>query len=310
MRRPFTLFSVALALAAGFTAAPAIAQDEKPAQSPTYTTPPELTTVTGHLVGPAEQKVGGGIAYFFFQNRLMELPHENPMEKVKAMSEKTVAVDQDGSFTVSMAPGNYTMVYDPTADNSEIPGPGPESMAVAKRMSREQIDARIAAIRENAEKGLPIQDGKLGEAYVVENRYVRPPLIDFGNIQLQDDNIVVINARDDKAEPIKFPAALRLRGRNGDIMEPHSPSVSEAGRYAFYDLFPQTYQVFALGTRPRPGTGDDITTPTIKDDSFVFDGTPLEHQVVVVPGRPGDNGAAAAPPPPPAGAAPARSSRR
>ena len=48
-------------------------------------------------------------------------------------------------------------------------------------------------------------------------------------LKLQDDAIVVITANDASGSPIDFPAALRLRGKNGDILEPHTPSMSDKG---------------------------------------------------------------------------------
>jgi hypothetical protein len=285
-----------------------LAQDAAPAPAgakatPAYTEPPELTKVSGHLTNADKSSAHGGVAYFIFQSRLNEIPAENPLDRVKAIAEKAVALDEGGSFTLSMAPGNYALVYDPAGDAANVPGPGAESMAMAKKMSREQVEQRIATIKQNAQSGLPIQTGKLGDAFVVENRFVRPPTVDFGDMQLQDDAIVVITANDASGNPTDAPVALRLRGKNGDIMEPHTPSMSEKGKYSFFDLQPQSYQVFALGTKPKPGMGDDITTPTVKNDQLVFDGSPIEHTVTIEPGKPGGEGEAAAPPTP-AGAKP------
>lgn len=242
---------------------------------------PEITQVSGQLVrGEGEAPVSGGVIYFVFQSRLNEIPHTNPLEKVKAMAEEAVAVDSEGSFTLKMKPGNFAMIYDPTA--TEAPSePGPESMTVMKRVSPEQVQARIAAIKENASVGLPIQNGKLGEAFVIENRFVRPPVSNYGPIQLQNPGVVTVKAVDANGELINFPATLRLRGKNGDIMEPHTPSVSTRAQYSFHDLMPQSYQVFALGTLPPPGAGDKITTPTVQNDQFIFTGDALSHEVVV-----------------------------
>lgn len=241
---------------------------------------PEVTDVSGHLIKADGSSVAGGVIYFVFQGRLNEIPHTNPLEKVKAMAEEAVSVDAGGSFTLNMKPGNFAMIYDPNA--TEVPAdPGPESMSVMKRLTKEQVQGRIAAIKENAVKGLPIQNGKLGDAFVIENRFIRPPISNFGDLQLQNNAVVTITAVDDKGELITFPATLRLRGKNGDIMEPHTPSISKRAQYSFHDLMPQSYQVFALGSLPRPGAGDEITTPTISNDQFVFTDESLTHEVVV-----------------------------
>lgn len=244
---------------------------------------PEVTTVSGQLVNADGTPVSGGVAYFVFQGRLNEIPHTNPLDKVMAMTEKAVAVDTEGSFTLRIKPGNFAMVYSPAA--TEVPAePGPESMAAMRRLSPEQVQARIAAIKENAAKGLPIKNGKLGEAFVIENRFVRPPISDFGELQLQSNAVATVKALDENDEPINFPATLRLRGKNGDIMEPHTPSINTRAQYSFHDIMPQSYQVFALGTLPRPGAGDEVTTPVVTNDQFVFTGEPLTHEVVVEPG--------------------------
>lgn len=268
-------------------------------KTPTYTEPPELTSVSGRLVNDDESQVKAGVAYFIFQSRLNELPHEGTLERVKAISEKAVAIDEGGSFTLKLAPGNYSMVYDPTGNPASVPEPGPESMAVSKKMAPEKVQTRIAAIRENAQKGLPIVNGKIGEAFVVENRFIRPPVSDFGDISLGSDDSILILANNAEGKPVDFPVALRLRGKNGDIYEPHSPSISAPGEYSFYNAMPQSYQLFALGTKPKPGAGDEITTPTIADSQFIYDGSAIEHTVKITPGEPGA-GERQAPPPPPA----------
>lgn len=241
---------------------------------------PEITVVSGQLLRPDSTPASGGVVYFLFQNRLNEIPHADSTAKITAMSEVAAAVDTEGSFTLKMKPGNFAMVYDPSA--TEVPSePGAESMAVMKRATREQVQGRIAAIKENAAKGLPIQNGKLGEMFVVENRYIRPPISNFGEISLQSNSAVTVKAVDENGELIGFPATLRLRGKNGDIMEPHTPSVSTRAQYSFHDLMPQSYQVFALGSMPRPGAGDEVTTPTVSNDQFLFAGDPVVQEVVV-----------------------------
>lgn len=246
--------------------------------------PPELSSISGHLVDKDGKSVtnGGGV-YFVFQNRLNEIPHAGSLAKAKAISETSVALDNEGSFTLKLKPGNFAIIYDPKAEKDSLGEPGPESMAVLKKLSSDQVKSKIEAIKENATKGLPISNGKLEDAFVVENFYVRPPVSDFGDIQLQDDGAVKIVAKTENNETIDFPATLRLRGKNGDIMEPHTPSVSNKGEYVFYDILPQSYQVFALGTLPKPGAGDEITTPTIKNDQFIYTGEPLDHEVIVTP---------------------------
>src|SRR5690606_4582181 len=123
--------------------------------------------------------------------------------------------------------------------------------------------------------------GMLESAYVIENRFVRPPASSFGIIQLQSDAIVTIKAVTEDGELINFPATLRIRGKNGDILEPHTPGVNRRAQDDFHDIMPQSYQVFSLGTLPRPGAGDTITTPTVTNDQFIFVGDPLTHEVIV-----------------------------
>lgn len=241
---------------------------------------PEMTQVTGQLLQSSGAPVSGGVVYFVFQNRLNEIPHTNPLDKIKAMTEIAATVDSQGTFTLKMKPGNFAMVYDPSGTDAPSE-PGPESMASLQRLTPEQVQARIAAIKENAAKGLPIENGKIGDAFVIENRFVRPPVTDFGELPLQNSASVTVKALDGNGELINFPATLRLRGKNGDIMEPHTPSISKRALYEFHDLMPQSYEVFALGTRPRPGAGDEITTPTINNSQLIFAGDAMEHEVVV-----------------------------
>lgn len=248
--------------------------------------PPELTEVSGKLMVAPDEPTTGGVAYFIFQRRLMEIPHENPLEKIRAMREATAEVDRDGSFTLTMQPGNFALVFEPGVEaEEELFEPGEESMAAARqRLTPDQIRDRIAVIRENAQRGLPIENGKIGDAYIVENRIVRPPLVAFGEMVLGQDNSATILATNEDKKPIDFPATLRLRGKSGDIYEPHPPSVSKPGEFTFHNLFPQSYEVFGLPTRPREGKEDEATTPTIKNAMFMFEGEPVEHTVVVISG--------------------------
>ena len=253
--------------------------------------PPELTEVNGRLMVDEDTGSTGGVIYFVFQSRLMEIPHADPMEKVTAMSETAVAVDEDGSFTLNMAPGTYAMVYDPEATFSEdLAKPGPDSIGAQKRRT---VD--IETIKENAQKGLPIKDGRLGTAYVIENRSIRPPIVSFGEMDLGVDHSARVLAMGGDGKPIDFPAMLRLRGMNGDIYFSQPLSVSDPGVYKFSDLIPQRYDVFALATKPKPGSGDEATTPSIENGAFMFEGDPIEHKVTVRPYKPGDDDM---PPPP------------
>lgn len=275
-------FALSMALLTGLTGlAGAAASDQE------TTAPPELTYVSGRLLYSQDEPTTGGVGYFIFQERLKEIPQENPMERVKAIAEAAVAVDADGSFTLNMAPGNYALIYDPAAEaTDENLQPGAESQAVGKKPTPEQVKARIQTIIENVKQGMPIKDGKLAEvAYVIENRIVRPPVSEFGEMILGENHSVTVLAVTDKGKPVDFPLSLHLRGKSGDVYEPHPPSVSEAGTFTFYDVFPQSYQVFATAQKPRPGQGDEATTPTLKNATFVFEGTPMEHKVTVTPGK-------------------------
>lgn len=199
-------------------------------------------------------------------------------------------MDKDGSFTLEMAPGNFAMFFDPSAKASpEALKAGPDSMAAIQKHDPERVKARIAAIKENARKGLPISDGMLGASmYVIENRIVRPPFTDFGQMILLQDNSVTLLALDEAGNPITFPAVLKIRGKSGDVYEPHNPTLNAPGQYVFHDVFPQMYTVIALATRPKPGEGDEATTPTIKNAQFVFETGPMLHEVTVTPGKRGN----------------------
>lgn len=259
--------------------------------------PPELTDVSGHIVQADSSNTTGGVAYFIFQRRLMEIPQADPMAKVRAMAEVAVALDKDGSFTLSMAPGNYALVFDPdAAPTGDELKPGPDSFAVSKKLTPDQQKARIEVIKENGQKGLPIKDGKIGNGFIIENRIVRPPVTEFGDMQLGADHSVTVIAQTAEEKAVDFPVLLKLRGKNGDIYEAHPPSVSEPGKFVFHDVFPQEYEVFAIGQKPKPGAGDDVTTPSLKNSAFLFEGTPKDVKVTVVPRTKAESEAAEAPP--------------
>jgi len=246
--------------------------------------PPELTTVTGRLMINKDKGAPAGVAYFVFQRRLLEIPHEGTLDTLRAMAEEAVAVDNEGSFTLRMAPGNYLMVYEPGSDLDPVSlRQGPQSFAQARQLTPEQIRERVERIKENAQKGLPISKGRIGDAYVVENRFVRPPVTDFGEILLGDTATITVIAQDMEGKMADFPVALRLRGKNGDIYEPHPPTVSKKGTFVFHDVFPQPYQVFGLAVKPAPGQGDEATTPTVTNADLLFTGEPLEWKVKVDP---------------------------
>ncbi len=265
---------------AGALAAPAVcaAQDLEP---------PEKTAVSGRLMVEEKKGAPAGTAYFVFQRRLLEIPQEGAAEALRTMAESAVAVDEEGSFTLKMSPGNYLLVYEPGAGlDPKTLAPGEQSFARQQKLSPDQVKERIARIQDNAQKGLPIQKGKIGEAYVVENRYVRPPITDFGEIPLADPDHVTVMVEDEEGKAADFPVALRLRGKSGDIYEPHPPTVSEKGKFTFHDLFPQSYQVFGLPTKPAPGQGDEATTPSVMNADFLFTGVPMKWTVKVNPRPP------------------------
>jgi len=244
--------------------------------------PPELTIVTGRFVQDDFTTVGGGTVFFIFQDRLKELPHENTLAKVRAMAETAAEVDAEGNFYLELKPGNFAFVYDPnTSFTEELAKPGPESMEVLRKRTPEQLKALVNVIRENAAKGLPIKDGKIGDAYIVENRFVRPPVSDFGEMPLGADQSATVVAVKENGEVVDFPVMLKLRGKNGDVYEPHTPTLSTPGEFVFCDLEPQRYDVFAIGVRMAPAEDAPITTPTLENTAFEFEGTPLVHKVTV-----------------------------
>ncbi len=95
------------------------------------------------------------------------------------------------------------------------------------------------------------------------------------------DQSVTVQAVKENGEVVDFPVMLKLRGKNGDICEPHLPTTSSPGRFVFADLIPQRYDVFAIGVKLEPRADAPETTPTLENTAFEFDGTPLEHKVTV-----------------------------
>jgi hypothetical protein len=273
-----TLFVVLAGLAWG-------QEKESAATTPTQSTPqkpPELTVVGGRFVKDDFTTIGGGTVYFIFQERLKELPHENTLEKVRAMAEAAAEVDAEGNFYLEMKPGNFAIVYDPnTPFKPEMAAPGPESMEKLRKRTPEQIKQVVAAIRENAAKGLPIKDGRIGDAYIIENRFVRPPVVDFGEMPLGVDQSAKVIAVKENGEVVDFPVMLKLRGKNGDIYLPHTPTINTPGEFVFCDLEPQRYDVFAVGVKMAPREDAPVTTPTLENTAFEFEGEPLVHKVTV-----------------------------
>jgi hypothetical protein len=244
--------------------------------------PPELTIVGGRFVRDDYTTIGGGVVYFIFQERLKELPHENTLAKAKAMAETAAEVDADGNFYLEMKPGNFAMIYDPNAKfTDDLAQPGPESMEKLRKRTPEQVKALVDTIRENAAKGLPIQDGRIEDAYVIENRFVRPPAVDFGEMPLGVDQSATVLAVKEDGSPVDFPVMLKLRGKNGDVYEPHTPTLETPGQFIFCDLEAQRYDVFAIGVRTAPSADAPVTTPTLENTAFEFEGVPLDHKVTV-----------------------------
>lgn len=244
--------------------------------------PPELTVVGGRFVRDDFTTIGGGTVYFIFQERLKELPHDNTLAKVRAMAEVAAEVDAEGNFYLEMKPGNFALVYDPnTPFQPEMAQPGPESMERLRKRTPEQIKQLVATIRENAAKGLPIKEGRIGDAYVIENRFVRPPLVDFGEMPLGVDQSAKVIAVKEDGQVVDFPVLLKLRGKNGDVYLAHPPTLNTPGEFLFRDLEPQRYDVFAEGVRLAPSDDAPITTPTLENTAFEFEGEPLVHKVTV-----------------------------
>ncbi len=252
----------------------------KPAATPAK--PPELTKVSGRLMLEKDVPTTGGTVFFVFQKRISEIPADGSLERVREMAEAVAGVDKEGSFTLEMAPGNFLLVYDPFTDPTpEVLKPGPDSQAVVKKLTREQIQKRIDLMKQTNEKGLAVVDGALPGGFVIENRLVRPPITEFGDMILGEINTVKVTAKDQAGKPIDFPADLKLRGKNGDIYESHPTSLLEPGVYLFADVAPQRYDVIGRPTKPEPGAGEQMYMPLVKDAAFIYEGKPLEHSVVV-----------------------------
>ena len=256
------------------------AQDAKPAETPAK--PPELTVVSGRLLLDKDLPTTGGLAYFVFQRRISEIPVDGAMARAREMAEAVVAVDKEGSFSLEMAPGNYLLIYDPFPPANSDMGPGPDSQAVAQKLTKAQIDKRIELIKRTAQEGLGIVDGAIPGGFVIENRLIKPPVTEFGEMVLGDVNRVTVKALAEDDKPLPYPAPLKLRGKNGEIYEPHPPSVTEPGEYVFHDVFPQRYDVFGDATKPPPGMGDKPYIPVISDGAFVFEGETMDVTVKVV----------------------------
>lgn len=258
-----------------------LAQEAKKPE-PTPSKPPELTEVSGRLMLEKDIPTTGGVAYFVFQKRIVEIPLENSMAKIHDLAEAAVEIDQEGSFTLEMAPGNYLLVYDPfTQPTAENLKPGAESMAVARKVTKEQIMARVDVIKENVQKGLAVADNAVPGGFVIENRFIRPPVTSFGEMTLGATRKVVLTLKGKDGQIVDFPANIKLRGKNGDIYEAHPPSVSDPGKYVFYDVFPQRVEVFGLETMPEPGSEEKPYIPVIEDAAFIFNGETMEKDIVV-----------------------------
>lgn len=263
------------------------AASETAASEEEVSTPPELTVVSGRILEAEDKPVSGGVAWWIFQSRIRELPQTGALDYVKRVAEYAAAVKEDGSFEKLIAPGNYVLVYEAGAPASAADSaPGPESMAKTQGpVDREVIQKRIAAMRENAQKGTAIKDGKLEGAYVLENRLVRPPITQLGDMILGEDDSLTVEATDADGKPLEVPAILRLRGKNGDILEPHPVTAANPSTFVFRGLIPQEYAVFATAAQPAPGTDEKSTTPTIENGQVLFEGDPIRHVVTVKPGE-------------------------
>ncbi|MCX7019530.1 MAG: hypothetical protein WCK47_09595 [bacterium] len=279
---------VVVAVVTCFTAPFALAQtkDSVTTTEQVAKKPPELTEVKGKLLLDDDTPVTGGLAFFVYQRRLMELPRAKTIEVARAMAEAAATVNNDGQFSLSMAPGNYALFYDPAgkADGKEALEPGSNSMAKTRRLSQEQLAQRRETIIANAKTGVPINQGRVDEGFIVENRQVRPPQVDFGNMILGiNQRVTIITVKED-GQPVDFPVRLDMRGKNGDIYNPHPSNAAAPGKYVFFDVFPQFYEVFATAVPARPGATDGATTPTLKNNKLTFDGAPMEQKVTVIPG--------------------------
>ena len=272
--------AVTIALLAGGVATAGAQDASKPASEPGK--PPELTQVSGRLLLEQDIPTTGGVVYFVFQRRISEIPTDGAMERVKEMAEAAVAIDKGGSFSLEMAPGNYLLVYDPFETQTTDLKPGSDSQAVAKKLTKEQIDKRVALMKQSAEKGLAVGNGALPGGFVIENRIIKPPVTEFGEMVLGAVNRVTLKALAEDGKPLPYPAAIKLRGKNGEIYEPHPPAVSELGTYVYHDVFTQRYDAFGEATKPPPDSGDKPYVPNVSEGSFVFEGGEKEVTVKVV----------------------------
>jgi len=204
------------------------------------------------------------------------------MARVKEMAEAAVAIDKGGSFSLEMAPGNYLLVYDPFENVTSDLKPGADSQAVAKKLTKEQIDKRVALMKRSAEQGLAVVNGALPGGFVIENRIIKPPVSEFGEMILGAVNRVTVKALAEDGKPLPYPAIIKLRGKNGEIYESHPPTVSELGTYVYHDVFTQRYDAFGEPTKPAPDSGDKPYVPIVDDGSFVFEGGEKEVTVKIV----------------------------
>ncbi len=271
---------VTIALLAGGVATAGAQEAAKPASEPGK--PPELTQVSGRLLLEADVPTTGGVAYFVFQRRISEIPTDGAMARVREMAEAAVAIDKGGSFSLEMAPGNYLMVYDPFETETSNLKPGSDSQSVAKKLTKEQIDKRVALMKRSAEQGLAVTNGALPGGFVIENRIIKPPITEFGEMILGAVNRVTVKALAEDGAPLPYPAVIKLRGKNGEIYEAHPPAVSELGTYVYHDVFTQRYDAFGEPTKPAPDSGDKPYVPIVNDGSFVFEGGEKDVTVKIV----------------------------
>jgi hypothetical protein len=321
-----------------------------PADSPPgLATAAEWTTVTATLSGLPENARPGGVVFFLLQRRLLEIP-PGPMalDAIASRCEASAAVSTTGIIEARLPPGNFLMVWDPNAqadDQGRITSPrasspsqpianlgqpGPESLQSAPtdeagkaRVSRQRREAIAHAGQ--SEQPTVVQGNRLNTGnqgtdrlpvFVAFNRFLRPPAVDLGTWSASEANtsLIRITLLDADGSPTTR-GTLRIRGHNGDMLEPLPLSRvasgdgsrrAEPGVHLFRDVLPQPYQAVLQDAPPPPPAGaapgtlasavhasNQVPQPSsrpadriISNPDFIFDGTSLDLTMNVVPPNP------------------------
>jgi hypothetical protein len=342
MRNPFSTTSrgkiqprqMMLALASVGLACSARSGSSRQVEPTPWITGPEMTTATVRVAGLPGGQTPGGVVWFVPQRRLGEVvPGREGLLSIAKMSEGSAQVAPDGLASLVLPPGNFLMVWDPNArldDQGQIRSraaavdepllgrlgvPGPESLLarsreetleLAPRQGRRPLDFRVPRVEGNRLVGLDGSE-ELLPVYVQFNRFVRPPSVDLGTFDVRERPRVITVRLEGGPGGNSAGFGLRLRGHNGDLLDPVSSQLARLGQvpsggrvFHFPDPLVQAYQGLLLQAPPAapagtaPGTrASDLglgqgmqptsrsTTFQLRNPDLVFDGEDLEVVISV-----------------------------